>query len=352
MRPDRIYVASRDGVFKTANSKESWDMIFISHFRQSDTPAQEEAQDKQDIDEQQGTSDVRYISCDPLNSNCIYVATTKGISKSCDGGSNWEGVNGYGLLNQEVKSLFFSDKGEFFAVSARGIFEYKENRWRELSFELLAGDIRFLALGRQGNLYSACEKGLFKTNILHSSDAAEGYSSRMISAYYKDEPNIKEVQEVAVNYAEVSQEKIKRWRKQAAKKAILPKVSMGLDRNSGDLWHWETGSTTRNDDDVLRKGRDSLDWSISLCWDLGELIWNGDQTSIDVRSKLMVELRDNIMDEVTKLYFERIRVKMEINNFSIEDTRKIQEKELKLQELTASLDALTGGYFSSRLTAR
>jgi hypothetical protein len=56
------------------------------------------------------------------------------------------------------------------------------------------------------------------------------------------------------------------------------------------------------------------------------------------------------MDEVTKLYFERIRVKMEINNASIEDTRKIQEKELKLQELTASLDALTGGYFSSRLT--
>jgi hypothetical protein len=52
--------------------------------------------------------------------------------------------------------------------------------------------------------------------------------------------------------------------------------------------HWETGSTTKNDDDVLRKGRDSLDWNVSLSWDLGELIWNGDQTSIDVRSKLMV----------------------------------------------------------------
>jgi replication fork clamp-binding protein CrfC len=64
----------------------------------------------------------------------------------------------------------------------------------------------------------------------------------------------------------------------------------------------------------------------------------------------MVELRDNIMDEVTKLYFERIRVKMEMNNFSIEDIRKIQEKELKLEELTSSLDALTGGYFSSHIT--
>jgi len=79
------------------------------------------------------------------------------------------------------------------------------------------------------------------------------------------------------------------------------------------------------------------------------LIWNDDQTNIDVRSKLMVQLRDDILDEVTKLYFERIRLKMEINNLPIEDNKKRCEKELKLQELTASLDALTGGYFSQQL---
>jgi hypothetical protein len=79
------------------------------------------------------------------------------------------------------------------------------------------------------------------------------------------------------------------------------------------------------------------------------LVWNDAQTSIDVRSRLMVELRDDILDEVTKLYFERIRVKMELNNLTIEDRKKRAEKELKLQELTASLDALTGGYFSSHL---
>ena len=63
----------------------------------------------------------------------------------------------------------------------------------------------------------------------------------------------------------------------------------------------------------------------------------------------MVELRDDILDEVTKLYFERIRIKMELDNLSIEDRKKRFEKELKLQELTASLDGLTGGYFSGHL---
>jgi len=61
-------------------------------------------------------------------------------------------------------------------------------------------------------------------------------------------------------------------------------------------------------------------------------------------------LRGDILDEVTKLYFERLRVKVELDNLSIEDRKKRFEKELKLQELTASLDGLTGGYFSQHLT--
>jgi hypothetical protein len=64
----------------------------------------------------------------------------------------------------------------------------------------------------------------------------------------------------------------------------------------------------------------------------------------------MIELRGDILDEVTKLYFERLRVKMELDNLSIEDRKKRLEKELRLQELTASIDALTGGYFSQHST--
>ncbi len=66
----------------------------------------------------------------------------------------------------------------------------------------------------------------------------------------------------------------------------------------------------------------------------------------------MVQLRDDILDEVTKLYFERLRVKIEISNLDIIDVKKRLEKELRLQELTASIDALTGGYFSEQLKAR
>jgi len=233
-------------------------------------------------------------------------------------------------------------------VTKSGIFAFKNGAWRELSFNLSAGNINSLALDKESNLYACADKGLFQS-IANSEKALA--TPDIISEYSKGEPGIEEVQKQAVKYAEVEPTKINNWRKQAQKKAIFPKVSMGLARDTGDLWHWETGSTTKEGDDNLRRGRDALDWDVTLSWDLSELIWNTDQTSIDVRSRLMVELRDDILDEVNKIYFERIRVKMEMDNLQIEDRKRRFEKELRVRELTASLDALTGGYFSNQIRA-
>ena len=63
----------------------------------------------------------------------------------------------------------------------------------------------------------------------------------------------------------------------------------------------------------------------------------------------MVELRNDILDQVNKLYFERLRVKSELENLALEDRDKRFQKQLKLEELAASLDSLTSGYYSEQL---
>lgn len=144
----------------------------------------------------------------------------------------------------------------------------------------------YLVLDNKGNIYIAGEKGIFKSQQESSYNIT---GQVLLQQYIKCEPKIIDVQKVAINYAEVSSEKITQWRKKAAKKALLPHVSIELDRNSTDLWHWEGGSTTKADDDTLRRGRDNIDWDVYLGWDLSDLVWNDAQTSIDVRSKLMVQ---------------------------------------------------------------
>jgi len=354
--PNYIYIACVDGIFRTGDAGESWERIFVSLATENNSGIEET---DEDINEEIKTSNIRYISVDPNNANYLYLATSRGVYQGQNKGDSWELLADYGLLSRDVKFLLVSNNSEIYAVAKSGIFLYKDSRWQELSLGLIADKIRFLTQDKLGNLYAACDNGLFKTNF---KDSPGSNKNSVLELYYKDEPKISEVQQAAIKYAEVQPEKIKLWRKQAAKKALLPKVTVGMDRDknkttSKNIWGIYSSYTNSNmtapgrhyigPDDETRY--DNKNWDISLTWELGDLIWSDDQTNIDVRSKLMVQLRDDILDEVTKLYFERIRVKMEINNLTIEDSKKRCEKELKLQELAASLDALTGGYFTSHL---
>ena len=207
-------------------------------------------------------------------------------------------------------------------------------------YRLKRGGIHYLTQDNSGSLYAVSDKGLFKTVPRDDLSAID----------FTTEPDIRQVQKAAIEYAEVNPEKDCPLEKTSGKKALLPQMSIGIDRNTADLWHWEGGSTTKTDDDILRRGRDTVDWDMTLSWDLGDLIWNNDQTSIDTRSKLMVQLRGDILDETTRTYFERLRVKKELNKLKPENQEKIEEKKLRLEELTANLDALTGGYFSRNLS--
>jgi photosystem II stability/assembly factor-like uncharacterized protein len=342
--PNQIYIACMKGVFKSKDSGQSWERTFISYPAEGGFEAEEIAEEQ---GEEEKTSGLRYISIDLNNANYLYLATSRGVYISQDKGQNWESLSSFGLLNRDVKFLLVSSGSSLYAVTKSGVFEFTNNRWQELSLGLLAGDVRFLALDKENNLYAACDKGLFKAKMGYPGNDRQ---DNPLSLYFKNEPTINEVQQAAIKYAEVEPGKIKEWRKKAQTKALLPKLTVGLDRSENTNYEIYTSATTH----YLYEGPDdkASGWDVTLSWDLGDLIWSEAQTSIDVRSRLMVELRGDILDEVTKLYFERLRVKMELDNLSLEDRKKRFEKELRLQELTASIDALTGGYFSQQMKVK
>ena len=120
------------------------------------------------------------------------------------------------------------------------------------------------------------------------------------------------------------------------------------DWQSSTYFYKDTYEEQYLTNDDITEGNDR-GWSASLTWELGNLIYNSAQTSIDVRSRLMVQLRDDILNEVTRLYFERRRMQVEmVINAPVYRDNRI-DRELRLQELTAGIDALTGSYLSKRL---
>ena len=91
------------------------------------------------------------------------------------------------------------------------------------------------------------------------------------------------------------------------------------------------------------------DWGIDISWDIADIVWSSDQTTIDSRSRLTVQLRQDVLDQVTNLYFQRQRLKVELMLMSSAPQREKLYKQLEFEEVTANLDAMTDGYFSRNL---
>jgi hypothetical protein len=87
-----------------------------------------------------------------------------------------------------------------------------------------------------------------------------------------------------------------------------------------------------------------LDASLVMTWDLPGLAFDGDAIDISREQRLVVGLRDNVIDEIDQLYFERRGLLEKLRAAAPgEDTVAL---ELRAAELAAGLDAWTGGWFS------
>lgn len=279
----------------------------------------------------------------------IYAATAQKVIFSRDHGKNWQEISVQGLPVNRVSKLLINsyESGAeiLYAATTDGVFFYNDGHWQsqvEGIGNIMANDV---VEDEQGNMYLASDDGIYikaVTEINKSGLFKRRIEYADIVQNFKHEPTISDVQRMAIKYANVDPQQINSWHNQSRAKAFFPTWSMGLSRADSDIYHWDTGANP----DVLTKGRDYVDWSTTLSWDFSDLIWSSDHTSIDSRSKLMSELRQDILDQVTRLYFERRRIQVELAAKEQLTAEIYLEKGIRLEELTALLDGLTGGEFT------
>ncbi|MFH0840104.1 MAG: YCF48-related protein [Candidatus Omnitrophota bacterium] len=343
----KLFVSSNEALFKSEDYGKTWQKIFFPNIAGEENPFQEEYSEEGGLFRKA----FNYIAVDGVNPSIIYLATKKGVFKSTDSGASWKRLSKSGLPRCTIRNFVvsLSTGGYLFLATDRGVIQFSadDNLWKEVSAGLSERKINFIASNAEGNtLWIAAKGGVFGSdgNIYQIDKSKSDSGVEAILQNFRNEPSFRQVQEAAIVYAEVHPNKIAKWRRDAKMKALLPTLSVGMDRDSSQDVHWDAGSNP----DMLIVGPyyDDTGWDIRCSWDLGGLIWNDDQTSIDTRSKLMVELRNDIIDEVTRLYFERRRLQVELMQSPPKDERKLMEKELRIQELTANIDGITGGYFS------
>lgn len=364
--PYIIYAAADKGLYKSVNGGIGWRKILdISDDDDHHLISiEEEQEDNREIEAERA---IRSIVVDPLDTEIIYAATSEGLRISRDGGGTWKRAGSLGLASFDIRHILLDgDKRNYiYAATGRGVFRYSDasDIWEELYKGMVSPEIYYLALSTADNdggktLWAATKKGVYKAGIpvqnLEGNVTGPGqYEVQKMDmlSFFAHEPTIGEVREAAIQYAEVQPEKILKWRRAAAGRAWLPDVKIAYGKNrdwQSSTYFYSTSSQKYKDDDVT-KGKDKS-WAISLNWELGDLIWNSAQTSIDTRSRLVVQLRNDVLSEVTRLYFERRRLMVEMLTSPADEIADEIENELRLQELTAGLDSMTGSYFSRKMS--
>ena len=162
------------------------------------------------------------------------------------------------------------------------------------------------------------------------------------------EPSCQKVQEMALKYFNISGRQVASLRTRASTKALLPVLELSggytdsnVDEQTADrvLYEgypvWLSKMAAGNAWDV--RGR--------VSWDLPRLIFNSEV--LDVAS--LAGLMQGVLKEATRLYYMRRRLQVDLILRPSADPATLISKQMRLDELTSLIDAITGGWFSQEL---
>lgn len=295
----------------------------------------------------------------------IWVGTRGGVFESRDEGVFWSKLPESGLEDLMILDLIFSDRlGLLVAATRRGVFQFSfsKKRWTKIPLRLVeapasltlqqplqgeAEEKLLVAAGHEIFEWILSPENLPDSNSLFVPSPERIDLFRKLASF---EPTVREVQKKAIRYGQFGNGKITRWHWASRLRAFIPDLSFGKDFSLSDNIDIDRGGT--NDADRFIRGPEESDkgWDLGLTWDLGDLLYSSNQISIDSRAKSLVELRESILSQVTRLYFERRRILMEILLSPPPAVPSEQmDQKLRLEEITAQIDALTDGFFSKRL---
>jgi hypothetical protein len=166
----------------------------------------------------------------------------------------------------------------------------------------------------------------------------------------RTEPTVRQVHGAALRWQSLGRERLRSLERGVDRRGWLPDVEIrgGYGHGRGVRWFEDQAQSSGTVFDLLDRERDrasDYDAAVVVRWSLGDLAFHPDALDVSREAREVVELRDEMLDEVTQLYFERRRVLLSLRE-AAGDAAECARLRLRADELAAGLDAWTGGFFS------
>jgi hypothetical protein len=172
----------------------------------------------------------------------------------------------------------------------------------------------------------------------------------------RQEPTAREVQAWALAFYKLDAPRIHQMARAARLKGLVPEFETSLDNSLGNAFtNTRDGrypmlpnpATNPNPESYMERvanANSQLTWRIRTVWNLDRLVFNAE--ALDVKS--LNSLGESLVREVTTLYFNRRRALASLILSTPTNDEELFYELMRLDELTATLDALTGGKFAKR----
>ena len=202
--------------------------------------------------------------------------------------------------------------GRFFLATLRGLLvaESLEGPWRRAGPPAGSAAVRALA-GDPAALFAAADTGLLAGAAPEPSGAASGQACAAFrlargAGHRAGAPGGARVPaarpegdgRVAAGGIE-------------ARLASGRRLARGLARDKSRATAWDeavSGGAVWSLVDRDRDRAEDYDVGVSLAWDLGDVAYHPEAIDVSREAREVIELRDDVLDEITQLYFERRRV--------------------------------------------
>ncbi|HSJ96240.1 MAG TPA: hypothetical protein VLC53_04160, partial [Myxococcota bacterium] len=163
---------------------------------------------------------------------------------------------------------------------------------------------------------------------------------------------IAEVQRAALAHLDLAGARTARMWRGVRRRGALPVVALdgalADDRHHYRTWDeaFSSGETRRLFDRDRDRERERA-VSLRLPWDLGSLLYHPEEIDVSTEMRRTIELRDDVLDELNQLYFDRRRAR-DAAALAGPGSPESAREALRAEELAAGLDAWTGGWFGPR----
>lgn len=353
---NELYLAASNGIYKLDHSRASWHNLSEGIYRLPD-----------------GKINARHLF---LNKGNIWAACGTGIYKSTDNGELWKNVSdGIGKNSEGFQGAFylFQSGDTLYSATESGIYSYsaESDSWNNLTFGIRTKEnsknVYWLAQ-IDSDLYAATDEGLF---VLQESKQEEQNNKLILKGKVETdfanlgelEPSVIEVQKQALKFASLpTNNDYKRYRLQARLRNIVPRLGVDLNTTGTSTNYYQVDkgisakdslSNNFNADKTNRYQYDGRAFKqLSVLWDTNQLFYDDEIKDILSQARLAANLKENLLDDVTRIYFQRRRLQLENLISPPEDQISKLSADLQIAEFTGQLDSRTGGWFTKETERR